>query len=764
MKQLLTGLVLLAWTSLALWAQQGGTVRGNVFDKATGEPIIFGTVFLEGTPYGTNTDEQGFFSMGNVPPGHYRLVATYVGYDSVAVDIDVRAGWIVQQSLYMQESSVNLSVVDVSARKEKAKSEVAISTLTVSPREIEALPSIGGQADLAQYLPVLPGVVTTGDQGGQIYIRGGSPIQNRIMLDGMTIFNPFHSIGLFSVFETETIRTIDVLTGGFGAEHGGRISAIVDIKTREGNKTKFSGQLAANPFQSKVLLEGPIKRFDAEKGGRSASFLCTAKRGYIDQTAPVLYPWVRSPAADSAGLPYRYTDFYGKLSLLAGNGTQLNLFGFNFSDAVNFQQVAVLDWQTTGMGANFKLVPPGSNILIDGVMAYSQYQIALQEADEAPRRSGLTHYAVQLNFNYFGRNSEVRYGFDFSGLETDFVFKNFLGVTIQQNDFTTELAGYVSFKQLIGRWVLQPGLRAQFYVSQPATVLEPRLGAKFNATDRLRFKMAAGIYSQNILSSVNERDVVNLFVGFLSGPEQTIFKPGTREPAPHRLQKSQHAIVGFELDVLGELAFNVEGYYKNFSQLIQVNRDKRSEADPDFSTERGRAYGIDFSLRYSDVHWYLWATYSLGQVDRDDGTQVYPTIFDRRHNVNLLATYTFGAAGAWEAALRWNFGTGFPFTLTQGFYEQFDFGDGVTTDVLTGNGQLGVLFDTRRNAGRLPDYHRLDLSLKRTFQFAQRHSLDVAISVTNAYNRNNIFFFDRVRYERVDQLPILPSLGLTWKF
>ncbi|RMD70012.1 MAG: TonB-dependent receptor, partial [Bacteroidetes bacterium] len=376
----------------------------------------------------------------------------------------------------------------------------------------------------------------------------------------------------------------------------------------------------------------------------------------------------------------------------------------------------------------------------------------------------ITNYSVQLNFNYFGRNSEVRYGFDFSGLETDFVFKNLLGVTIQQNDFTTELAGYVTLKQIVGRWVFRPGLRAQFYVSQPATSIEPRLGAKFNATERLRFKFAGGLYSQNILSSVNERDVINLFVGFLSGPEQTIYKPGTTEPTAHRLQKSQHAIAGFEADLTDRVELNVEGYFKNFSQLIQVNRNKRSARDPDFTTETGKAYGVDVSLRYSDAHWYVWTTYSLGHVIRDDGEQVYPTIFDRRHNVNLLVTRTFGAEDNWEAALRWNLGTGFPFTLTQGFYENFDFQDGVTTDVLTGNGSLGVIFDERRNAGRLPDYHRLDLSLKRVFHFGESQKLEVTASVTNAYNRENIFFFDRIRYKRVNQLPVLPSLGLSWEF
>lgn len=764
MKRLFGFLYLLLALGGAAWAQQGGTVRGSVYDKVSGEPIIFGTVFLEGTEYGTHTDENGFFSLGNVPPGTYRLVATYISYDSVVVEIEVRPGRIVQQQLYMTESSVNLSVVDVSARKEKARSEVSVSAVRISPREISALPSIGGQADLAQYLPVLPGIVTTGDQGGQIYIRGGSPIQNRIMLDGMTIFNPFHSIGLFSVFETEAIRTIDVLTGGFGAEHGGRISAVVDIKTREGDKTQLSGQLAANPFQAKALLEGPLRRFDPERGGGSSSFLFTAKRGYIDQTSPLLYPWVRSTTTDSVGLPYSYMDVYGKLSFLAGNGTQLNLFGFHFTDAVRFTGVAALDWTTTGLGSNFKLLPPNSNIIIDGVMAFSTYQIALEEADEAPRSSSITNYSVQLNFNYFGRRSEVRYGFDFSGLETDFLFKNLLGITIQQNDFTTELAGYVTLKQILGRWVLRPGLRAQFYVSQATTFLEPRFGAKFNASERLRFKFAGGWYSQNILSSVNERDVVNLFVGFLSGPEQTIFEPGTRRPTPHRLQQAQHAIAGFELDLTPRLELNAEAYYKRFSQLIQVNRNKRSERDPDFTTEQGRAHGFDLSVRYVGPQWHVWATYSLGRVVRDDGEQVYPTIFDRRHNVNLLLTHTFGPQSRWEVAARWNFGTGFPFTLTQGFYEHFTFEEGVTTDVLTGNGSLGIIFDAKRNGGRLPDYHRLDLSLKRRFTFGESHELEATASLTNVYNRRNIFFFDRIRYERVDQLSVLPSLGLNWRF
>jgi len=750
-------LTLLYYTLLTA---QTGTVRGNLVDNSTGEPIIYGNVRLSGTTLGATSDLDGFFSITDVPTGTYDLIATYVGYDSTSVAVEVEENAIVYKRLNLEPSSIELGTVNVSGRREQARSKVQISTVRVTPQRIRSLPSTGGAADIAQYLPVLPGIVTTGDQGGQIYIRGGSPIQNKILLDGMTIYNPFHSIGFFSVFETETIRSVDVLTGGFDAEYGGRISAIVDIKTREGNQKRYGGLVSVNPFQAKALLEGPIKKLQ-DDGGGSSSFMFTAKHSYIDQTGDALYTY---PPLDTIGLPYSFTDFYGKLSFLSENGSKLNLFGFNFKDQVDFEGVAALDWTTTGGGTNFKLIPPSSSLIIDGTVAFSNYEIQLLEADGRPRQSSIVDYVARLNFSYFGNNKEVQYGFVFNGFNTDFIFRNFLNNTIQQKDFTTELSGYVKYNQKFERLIIEPSLRLHYYASQPQMSLEPRFGLKYNFTPSFRFKMAGGFYSQNLVSSVNEQDVVNLFVGFLSGPEETIFKPGTREATDDRLQKSTHAIAGFEVDFGDNTTVNIEGYYKDFTQLITVNRNKLSEQDPDFATETGEAYGVDFSFRYETRDIYLWATYSLGYVRRDDGMQVYPTIFDRRHNVNLLGTYNFGKDDLWEASIRWNLGSGFPFTLTQGFYSLFNFGEGLNTDVLTENPELGVLFSEDRNDGRLPYYHRLDGSLKRTFNFSEHSKLEAVLSVTNMYNRENIFFFDRVRYERVNQLPILPSLGITFSF
>ena len=743
----------------SLLFSQNGTVRGNVFELEGGAPLGFVNVSLEGTTYGTTTDIDGFFTLSSIPPGEYKLVAQFIGYETVTVDINVKAGRIVYERILIKEGGVQLEGVEISARKTKARTDVQVSKISVSSSQIKALPSTGGVADIAQYLPVLPGVVVSGDQGGQLYIRGGSPIQNKILLDGMTIYNPFHSIGFFSVFETEAIKSVDVLTGGFNAEYGGRISAVVDIKTREGNKRRLAGKVGASPFQARAIVEGPLKKLDEAGTGGSSSFLLTAKQSLLAESSKALYTYV-----DSVGLPYNFTDLYGKLSFVAKNGSKLNLFGFNFNDKVNFQNVADLNWQTNGVGLNFSLLPPSSNILVGGSAAYSDYDITLQEGDERPRNSKITTYNIVLDFTYFGAASEVNYGLEFNGFNTEFSFNNFLGLTIEQLDFTTELAGFVQYKKTIGNLIIEPGLRAQFYASQNDYSFEPRLGLKYNITDYLRFKFAGGLYSQNLVSTVNERDIVNLFVGFLAGPEETIFQPNSRTPTDHRLQKSIHGIAGVEADLSKRLELNVEPYFKNFTQLINLNRNKLRGSDPNFSTETGLAYGIDFSLRYDHKDTYVWATYSNAYVNRDDGEQVYPTNFDRRNNVNLLITQNFGKDKSWVASARWNYGSGFPFTLTQGFYSLFNFTEGINTDFIEGNPQLGTIFDEKRNGGRLPDYHRLDLSLTKNFKFSKHSELDVILSLTNAYNRDNIFFFDRVNYERVNQLPILPSVAVDFSF
>ena len=219
--------VFIIFTSLELLAQTG-TVRGFVYEETSGEPAMFSNVVLEGTKIGGVTDANGFFNLSKVPAGQYKLVVTYIGFESNEEIIEVKADKILDKKYYLSESSIQLNTVQLSAERQEAKTSVNTSIIKLTSKSLKKLPSIGGDADIAQYLQVLPGVVFTGDQGGQLYIRGGAPIHNVVLLDGMILYNAFHSIGLFSVFDTDVIKTADVYTGGFNAEYGGRISSVVD--------------------------------------------------------------------------------------------------------------------------------------------------------------------------------------------------------------------------------------------------------------------------------------------------------------------------------------------------------------------------------------------------------------------------------------------------------------------------------------------------------------------------------------------------------
>ena len=192
---------------------QTATIRGFVYSKESGEPVLFTNVYLAGTTMGAATDVNGYYTITRVPPGSYQLTVTSIEHDTLAIPVTVQAGEIVTKKLYLDKRTVNLKTIDISAEKEEQRTEVKVSVNKITPKEMKQLPSVGGEPDLVQYLQVLPGVVFSGDQGGQLYIRGGTPIQNKVMLDGMVIYNPFHSIGLFSVFDTDIIRNADVYAG-----------------------------------------------------------------------------------------------------------------------------------------------------------------------------------------------------------------------------------------------------------------------------------------------------------------------------------------------------------------------------------------------------------------------------------------------------------------------------------------------------------------------------------------------------------------------
>lgn len=780
------GLLLLAIPDSA-YSQIGG-IKGTVTDEK-GEPVPGVTVMIPELQTGANTNENGIFTLTKINGGSYSVRITSIGFDTLFQKITVPNGKIVTVTFKLKESYTELDEIVVLDQKigKIERKEIKTGVTNITSKQIKLMPSIGSP-DLAQYLQVTPGVITSGDQGGQIFIRGGTPIQNMTLLDGAIIYNPFHSIGIFSVFDPDYIRSVDLYSAGFGAQYGGRVSSVMDIKTRSGNFNALSVKAFANPFTSGVLLEGPLKKMQNNSG---SSFLFSFRNSYLDQSSKILYSY----ANDTLGIPFGFTDLYGKITLQNG-GNRINFFGFNFKDKVRFGYPSDIDWKSYGGGTNFIFLPSSSKVVITGNFAYSSYDTKLVTVSEdVPRKSLINGFNGALNFNYgVSPTADLAYGIQILGFKTDFKFTNAYNNIVNQVLNNTEAAAYFRMKKvfrnkvlsetdtIFDRAVIEPSIRAHFYNDRSFVSFEPRIRAKYNFNG-FSLHGAAGIYSQNLVSSQSDLDIVNLFQGIIGAPEDQANKTKT-----HTLQTAIHYLFGVEIELFEHLQTNIEGWYKDFTQLTNINRFKVFPTDPDFITETGKAYGVDVNLTYENKDIYLYLQYGLAKITRDNFSQEYPASFDRRHTINGIAAYKRGNLNKkwielqktkpselrekskfneskWEVGLRYSFGSGFPFTQTQGFFEKVDFSqNGTQTNYVNQNGSLTTILDSMINAGRLPNFIRLDASAKRRWVIHNKILLEINLSLYNALNRDNVFYVDRVRYARVNQLPILPSAGISFQY
>ncbi len=783
MKRFLSCILLFVLIKAPLIAQNNASIKGFVYDKKTGEPIPFSSVYLKGTTHGANTDLNGFFNINRIPAGDYLLMVTNLEYDTLQEKVSVSASVIINKKLYVNKGGIKLQEVEVTTKSTEKIENTNVSIQKIDPIIINKLPSVG-EPDIAQYLQVLPGVVFTGDQGGQLYIRGGLPVQNKVLLDGLVVYNPFHSIGLFSVFDTEIMKNASVYSAGFGSEYGGRTSSIMDVTTRDGNKKYASGKVSASLFGAKAVIEGPFVKLK-ENGNTSASYIFSAKHSYLPQTSKIFYPY-----ANANGLPFYYTDLFGKASINTTGGSKISVFGFNFTDKVDYSNIASFAWQNMGVGTNFVLVPNASNILIEGVFAYSKYHIDYKNPslESDSKSSDVSSVNTGFNFVKFFGMQELKYGFEGIITTTSYDVKNPYYAVINLSRSTTDVAAYVKHKFIDKdrKVIFEPGFRLQYYATLGYVSPEPRAALKINFTKKIRFKGAAGLYSQTLMSANSDRDIVNLFYGFINAPESQdlsnkyIDKNGNAQTVNSSIQKASHLVSGVELDLFKHFELDLEVYQKFFNQIININRDKiyddnttnaarADEYKKNFVVEQGRARGFDVVMKYDRKRFYFWAVYSLTYNDRWVGNNAtgtvssYPPNFDRRHNINLVSSYNFGKKKNWEINFRWNFGTGFPFTQTQGYINQLNPAGNMNYNFSTANGNLNYIPATL-NGGRLPDYHRLDFGLKYKYLISEKSTMEINFGATNLYNRANIFYVDRFTFKRINQLPFMPNVNMNISF
>ena len=761
------GVLLLFLVTVGSIKSQTGYVKGFVLDATNGNPVIGASVWLDGTTKGVSTNELGYFQLNKIPVGNIILNFRSIGFAEKQKSLLITDGQISNTVIQLKPKVLQLGTATISGKRQKWEDKNTVSIHSLTAKTIDRIPSLSGTPDLADYLQVVPGIVFTGDMGGQFYIRGGAPVQNLVKMDGMTVINPFHSIGFVSVFDTETLASVDVYTAGFSAGYGGRLSSVIDIRTRPGNRKRFAGVLNTSGFGYGLTLDLPLLKM-TDKNPQSISLLVSNKRSYIDRIDEYIYPHL-----GEQGIPYRYNDLFAKLSFMGIYGDQLDVMGTRITDHAWLSGNTYSKWANTAGGVRFITSPNSSNWLYQASTYYSDYRGEFIEEGESPRNTYFNSYENRMKVFRMGEIADWDIGLSMDLYNTNHRFKDMEGVVKDNEYFTTELVTYIANKTRIGKWLLEPGLHLVYYADQTFFSPEPRFKAKYSLSPSISFNMATGWYTQNLVSTTSERDIIALFQGYYMGPAlvQNYYHG---ELIINKIQQAWHLVGGFTILTKKDIKFSVEGYYKDFVKLVNYNRNRMyrdSELTGNvpgylkkfFLIEEGQAYGADFLMDYQKNDFSLWMGYSLAWVFREDERHAYVPHYDRRHNLNMLAGYKLGRNKQWNLKARWNIGSGFPFTQTNGVYEDVSLLYGSYLMDMTFNGDMEAWF-AELNGARLPWYHRLDISLQRKIEFSETQKLDLNIGIINLYNRDNLFYMNRLSYERINQFPILPNISVKYSF
>lgn len=723
-------------------AQETGSIKGIVADSLTGERLPLVNVLISGKPIGAATDVNGFYFLSNAPAGTVKVRASLIGYRPVEQEITVRSRQLATLNFRLAPTEVSIEGVTTTAER-RMRYDTDVSTQPIGAAEIEIVPA-AVEADLFRTISILPGVVSTSDVTSQFYVRGGGGDQNLIVLDGMTIYNPFHALGLFSIFDADAIKEAEVLKGGFPAEWGNRLSSVISIHSKEGNKNRFSGKLSASVMSAKALLEGPAPW--------EGSWMVAARKSYFDG---ILQRFVRQPT------PFDFYDVIARANIDNGEDGRISFHTLISDDRISQKSPIEPDysWKNRAYGVSwFQVIQ--SRYVAEVSFSSSSFSGSLdpkQNQQMTPRLSEISDLYFNGQVTYFtDAGDSYGAGLMFRLPSYHYLFFNSAGYEREESSRSSETGLWFKYKvKQFAPFAFEAGLRSDFTALLSPLIddaFEPRLSLSYAFSPSLSAKLSYSRVHQRTITITNEDDVVALFETWIPVPRDL--------PA----EEADQYIIGVDGDLgfLPGLNFNIQSYYKNYKRLLDYNREKIDQYDPDFAFGTGKSYGGELFLEYKQAAVYGWISYSLGWTERRIGNLVYPPRYDRRHNLNLVAGYKLGQG--WDLNLRWEYGSGLPYSQITGFYDRlglggiFD-GPGYGTEPGTPYTVLGP-----KNQGRLPAYHRLDVSLSKTIPLAAHLKMILEASAINVYDRRNMFYYNRTTGERVDMLPFLPTANVRIEF
>jgi outer membrane receptor for ferrienterochelin and colicin len=764
---------------------QRSTVSGIISEKGTGENLIGASVFNTSTLQGTTSNTYGFYSL-TLSGDSVNLRFSYVGYQSASIRFHLKGDTTINIAL---ENADMLQEVEVTASSEdEIQNSTRMGTIDIPIEQIKSMPALLGETDVFKVLQLLPGVQSGAEGSSGLYVRGGGPEQNLILLDGVPVYNASHLFGFFSVFNADAINHVELIKGGFPARYGGRLSSVIDISMKEGDQQKIKGEGSIGLIASRLTIEGPIKK-------NTTSFIVSGRRTYIDLLAR---PLIQASSEGDAIGGYYFYDLNAKINHKINDRNRIYLSTYMGDDKayaryreayqpepdrrVEYEDSFGLKWGniTTALRWN-KIV---NNKLFTNLTAtysryrfnvFTEYEEVTTENSETEKyyykaayNSGIRDYALKLDFDYLpSPDHYIKFGAQtMRHLFTPGVF-NF--VSTEQSDttlgphriFATESLIYIEDDiRLSDRLKLNAGIhasgfnvRGKFYGS-----IQPRVSGRFLISPALSAKASFAQMTQYI----------HLLTNSGIGLPTDLWVPATPLVGP---EKSYQTSVGTAYNLKGKYEISLEAYYKKMEGLIEYKEGASYvDIEGDWQTKvesgEGFSYGTELFLQKKTGRISGWVGYTLSWTNRTfeniNFGKTFPYRYDRRHDTEIAFFYDI--ASNKNISLTWVYGTGAAVSLPLAEYpsaEQnnpFSFGEG------------NVKYYDGRNQYRMAAYHRLDAgyTIKKKTKWGER---SWTFGIYNMYNRRNPFFIDigrdndgKKRFIQYSLFPLIPSFAYHFKF
>ena len=744
MKKVLILTFILALPLLAF--AQKGTIKGRVFNAKSNEPIEFANILVQGTTIGSTSDLDGNYIFTGITPGFYRLVVSFVGFETaVSPEIQVQGNQTTFVDIPVTESALQIKEVVVRQNLNLKRIESPISVLSIGVQEIEK--SAGANRDVSKVVQALPGVGATDPNRNDLIVRGGGPSENVFYLDGVEIpvINHFatqgSSGGAIGVINPDFVREINFYTGAFPANRTNALSSVMEIRQKDGSKDRVHSKLSVGASDAALTIDGPLSP--------KSTFIVSARQSYLQY----LFKFI--------GLPFlpTYNDFQLKYKYEINKKNEITFIGIGAIDNLTLntelQQTGTeaqkyllsylpiyKQWNYT-VGAVYKHFGEGfidNWVLSRNMLRNSNYKFENND-DTKPKTSDYTSdeaenkLRFERDYPYLPVKLKIGAGVRYSHYTNDTYRRLFYNNTVNELNYSTELNlfGYQAFAQASDEF-LEEKLKLSLGVSMvgnnfnknmknPLNQLSPRLSASYNISEQVDFNANIGRYAAQPAYTT-------------MGYRETTGGPLVNKNENLKYVTSNQLIMGFEFRPKDKMRMTIEGFYKQYSNyplsvregisIASQGADYGQIGDEEIvSTGKGRAYG--FEVLYKIMEWNnlnLTSTYTYFRSEFTDKNGVYrPSSWDTKHLLNLIASYKF--RNSWNIATRWRFVGGAP-------YSPID--EALSTNRAAWNITNQPYLDYNNfNANRLSSNHQLDIRIDKEF-FFKKWALNLYADIQNAYN------------------------------